>query len=107
DIMSWLKSNIIFSSLSDEGLKNFVDHIEIVEIETGDYLVHEGHVCEALFVVLKGNFRVMMKEGDKNIEVGELSEDRVIGDLSFFMDTRCSYTVVAIKKSSVVKISQE
>jgi len=76
-------------------------------LKKNDVLIEEGKIDNNLYWLQKGALQVIVKRGDEDIIIGEISEGELVGELSFMDGKARSATVKALKDSQLVKIPVE
>ena len=73
------------------------------KIETGSRLIQEGHPVDALYVVVSGEFQVVV-EALQGREIARLKSGEVFGEISFLDSRPPVATVIATRDSIVLTI---
>jgi CRP-like cAMP-binding protein len=100
-----------FDRLSRNELDRLSNHINIVELNPGEFLFKEGDKGDSVFFIVKGELDVTKESrsrnhlGIDNVVIAKLSKGRTIGEMSFIDKIPRSATVKAVKKSLLVTIS--
>jgi signal transduction histidine kinase len=104
DIAQRLRDTPLFGGLDDEQLERLVAFGEIVDLATGDVLIHEGDVADALYVVLEGELEVTKQSGTSEIPVAQVGPGSLQGEIAALEGGRRLASVRAITESEVLRI---
>ena len=97
----------LFGELEEEILGQILDSGQTLEIESGQFLFHQGDTDNALYIVLSGRFRALAKQDDGFLHaLGDIGEGEPIGEFALFMAEPRSASVVAIRKSIVLELKE-
>ncbi len=104
----------VFCGLEPQELRPFVDRFVSLEFDSKQVAIEEKQVNESLFVVERGEFRVLLPEGlaDRagrrlsEVELSRLTPGMCFGEFSLFDGEPAGATVVATEPSEVIKISK-
>ena len=75
-----------------------------LEVEVGDLIVEEGNLDRSLFLVESGEFSVLQRGPEGNIQIGRITSGDVFGEISFLDSRPRSASVVAATDSRILKI---
>ena len=101
---------ILFRLFGDADLE-FIDQIlssgKSLELETGQFLFHQGDTGNSLYIVLSGRFRALATQNDNVLHaLGDIGEGEPIGEFALFTSAPRSASVVAIRKSVVLELTE-
>ena len=91
---------LFFSELNNGDLDWFVQKGKKELIPPDRLLIKEGHVSDALYIVVSGSFSVAI-ESQNQTELAIISEGEIVGEVSF-IDTRPPLASVRSREESVV-----
>ena len=80
DLVADLRSVKLLAGIDDDLLERIAAVLTEEVLDTGDVLVAEGEVGEDLYFVRQGEFRVTVRDGETDAEVGRLGQGEVIGE---------------------------
>lgn len=81
-------------------------NVSIVEEDT--VIVREGEVCGAMYKILHGKAALYINYGkDDEYIVGIMGEQKCFGEVSLLSGKPNPYTVVAVEKTMLVRVSSE
>lgn len=112
---SWLESFArlrrveLFASLSDAEIEAIVDRDRLLSYGPGEMLVVRGDVGGSMYVIMEGSCSVLIPNpsgGDGLIEVAQLHEGAVFGEISALTDAPRTASVQAMNHVVVQEISQ-
>lgn len=79
--------------------------LEWVQIPQGQVLFKEGDESDAIYIVLNGRLRSVVKQADgENVKHGEYGQGDSIGELEVLTVSKRPYTLHAIRESEVAKL---
>lgn len=101
---------ILFRLFGDSDVE-FIDQIlssgRTLELETGQFLFHQGDTGNSLYIVLSGRFRALATQNDNVLHaLGDIGEGEPIGEFALFTSAPRSASVVAIRKSVVLEVTE-
>ncbi|WP_332911011.1 cyclic nucleotide-binding domain-containing protein [Algoriphagus boritolerans] len=97
----------LFGELEDDLLTQILENGKILDLETGEFLFHQGDRDNSLFIVISGRFRALARQEDGSLHaLGDIGEGEPIGEFALFMAEPRSASVVAIRKSIVLQINE-
>lgn len=70
-------------------------------IPKNNALIYQNSHPEALYIIIEGSFAVRIAQGDETIEVAQVGEGELLGELSFIDSRNASADVVALEDSAV------
>lgn len=98
----------LFSGLSREELARVVGKLEEENYSSGQAIVHQGEVGDALYVVKSGAVEVLLESnGVQSESLTMLGPQDCFGEMALFTGQKRSATVRAFVDSAVLKLSQE
>lgn len=99
--MLFLKSTALFQSIKAEALLLVASALEEVVVEKGRTLIHKGEFGRELYIIVKG--RVKVHDGD--LDLKELGEREVFGELAALMPDQRNASVTTLEDSLLLKLS--
>jgi CRP-like cAMP-binding protein len=112
-VTDFLFSFPFFESLTAEELLHIAEHINFLEIESGEILFREGDKADCVYFVVDGRLDVIKesasgKEGGLDrVVLSTLSKGRSIGEMSVIENKPRSATVKARSKATLVALTSE
>lgn len=97
----------LFGEMNDEQLKHILSVAKILEFEAGQYIFQQEETGNAFYIVLSGRFRVLQNSEDGIYVLGDISAGQPIGEFSLFTREKHSASVVALRKSTVLRIEDD
>jgi AAA family ATP:ADP antiporter len=99
-----LQTESIFSAIPKEILAQEIgEHLEEVELSEGEHIFHKGDLGTSMYIVADGSLRIY----DENETLIELGKGHIFGELSALVSESRSASVVALKKSLLLHLSQD
>lgn len=96
----------LFGELNEELLSQIIQSGIKRTLSTGEYLFHQGDSEQALYIVLSGRLRAI-KEDSHGIRIlGDIGEGEPVGEFALFTGEPRMASVLAIRKSIVLELSQ-
>ena len=101
--------SLTFRDLSDEDLQKLVDRFQMRAVPKGEQIITQGEKGEELFVVLAGQFEVVLTHSGADISkiVRVLGPGDIVGEIAVLIDTRRTASVRSVIDSKVAVISKE
>lgn len=97
----------LFGNLSEDLMTRILDSGKILEVPTGSFLFRQGDPENSLYIVLTGRFRAIAEDEQGLHALGDIGEGEPIGEFALVMGEPRSASVVAIRKSTVLKLKEE
>jgi CRP/FNR family transcriptional regulator/CRP/FNR family cyclic AMP-dependent transcriptional regulator len=101
-ILRFLRSISLFSSLNEKDLKEISKVAEKRNYDNGDTVIHQGDIGNSLYIVIKGKLKAILKDGTKEIILKTLDSGEYFGELSLFGNNKRASYVKAITKSELL-----
>ncbi|PTY38310.1 patatin [Saccharospirillum sp. MSK14-1] len=99
--------NAFLSDLQPAALQQVRDRLTWVQIKSGERLMTQGDLGDALYLTISGRLRVYVNnEQGITRPVQELGRGEVIGEMSLYTGQPRSATVVALRDSVLVRLDQ-
>jgi len=95
-----------YFGVEDKDFHSFIeDNAKYVDLTSGDILIRQGEICDAVYFLLSGHLRALIDTADgKTVPVGEIGRGETVGELALFTGKPRGANVVAIRDSIVVKV---
>ncbi len=108
EIIQQLKQAFLFHDLPQEMLETLSETIHLRHLQKNDVLFHEGDAGDSLFVVGKGQMKVVTKDaGGVEITLNQMQAGDMVGEVSLFDQAPRSASVIAIEDSDVLELKRE
>ena len=97
---------IRYFGIQDADFHDFIeDNAEYLDLTSGDVLIRQGEICDAVYFLLSGHLRAIVDMPDgRSVPVGEIGRGETVGELALFTGKARGANVLAIRDSIVVKI---
>ena len=82
--VAFLRRLPLFAGLSQADLEWLADCVKTVSIPAGEWLMEEGSPSDGLYVVLEGDFEVILRPGGQDVVVAVRGPGEVLGEMSLF-----------------------
>jgi CRP-like cAMP-binding protein len=100
-----LAATPLFSGLSQEALESLVEELQLIQLNEGEVLFHEGDPGDALYVIVEGEVAVLA-EGPPRVEMARLGPGSFIGEVALMTDQPRSATVAALTPAELLRIDR-
>ncbi|HAZ24144.1 MAG TPA: hypothetical protein DCY95_05395, partial [Algoriphagus sp.] len=97
----------LFGGMSDEMLDQIFKIGTKKELNTGEYLFHQGAKENILYIVLSGRLRAIKEDISGTLILGDIGEGEPVGEFALFTGEPRMASVLAIRKSVVLEFNQE
>ena len=77
-----------------------------VTLASGEYLMHQGEVGDAMFFVITGRLRVVL-EGDEPHIIGRIGAGAIVGELALLADEPRFASVIAARDTDLLRLARE
>lgn len=92
---------------STDILATIQSEAEFLDLPSGGVLFRQGEATDDVYFVLSGRLRAHVDDGDHGMRtLGEIGRGETIGELAMFTGEPRSATIVALRDSSVVKVTR-
>jgi len=105
--LSDLRKSPLFEGLTDDELRQLMENAKPVSLRAGEYLMKQGDVGDAAYVVVKGEFEVSKQSGQSLIKIDVRNPGDVLGEMALLSSSPRSASVVAVTDCEVLQISPE
>lgn len=96
----------LFGDLDDQIIEDIFTIGRQIELNTSDYLFHQGDEETVLYLVLSGRLRAI-KEDAKGVRIlGDIGEGEPVGEFALFTKEPRMASVIAIRKSIVLEFTK-
>ena len=96
----------LFGEILDDQWEQVLAASEILQIDAKQYLFHEGDKENSIYIVLSGRLRTLQQSDSTYKILGDVSAGEPVGEFAIFTNEPRTATVVAIRKSTVLKIDE-
>lgn len=99
--------------LADSGFKKefgrrLIPYLERIQLQEGDYLIHQGDAVNDLYFIEMGQVSVYLElEGNKRVRLQTMSMGTVVGELSFYLDGERSASVIADNITTAYRLTRQ
>lgn len=97
----------LFGGMDDQLLDQILKIGTKKEINTGEYLFHQGESENILYLVLSGRLRAIKEDKTGTRILGDIGEGEPVGEFALFTGEPRMASVLAIRKSVVLEFDQE
>src|SRR5690606_10946164 len=80
--LSDLRKSPLFEGLTDDELRRLMENAKPVSLRAGEYLLKQGDVGDAAYVVVKGEFEVSKQSGQSLIKIDVRNPGDVLGEMA-------------------------
>ncbi len=107
DEVRMLRQVPMFAGIAPAKLKLLAFTSERVAFRAGDVLFRQGDDGNAAYVILEGRAKVLLNTPNGEIEVAEISENAIVGEIAILCDVARTATVRAVTTVEALQISKE
>lgn len=97
----------LFITLSDADLEQFIRFGELVEMKTGEVVIHKGDPGDSVFFVLSGEVRARLLVGLEQTVLCRIPAGEFFGEMSMFNQSARSADVITEVESRLFRVSAE
>jgi signal transduction histidine kinase len=102
-----LRKSPLFQGLSDLELQQLVDMGELVSLQAGEILIHQGVLGESAYVVISGEFEIQKQAGQSVIKIDIRNPGDVVGEMALLSSAPRNATVIARTDSETLRIPKK
>ncbi|MEB3311575.1 MAG: SulP family inorganic anion transporter [Snowella sp.] len=89
-------------------VSQFLDYLEILKIEAGYYLFHQGEMPNAIYLIDSGQVSLIREsENGQSERLGTLGEGTVIGEIGFYGHFSHECSAISDRPTRLYRLSQE
>lgn len=104
DILNFLKTNWLFSDLTDEQLKNLISISEVKTIPANTYVVKEGATDRDAYIILEGEVEILKRHEKIEHHLSILKVGETFGEMGFIDSGPRSASVKTLKEVQLLVI---
>jgi CRP-like cAMP-binding protein len=97
----------LFRALGIDATKSLVTRMSFVEKKPGEVVIKQGDVGGSLYVIVRGEVRIVKELGEKRVEISRLGEGEFFGEMALVTDTPRVATVEAVTELDLLEVSRE
>ena len=97
----------LFAQLDPAKLKLLAFTSDRMTYQAGQELCHQGDPGDAAYVIISGEASILIDQNDKEIEVAQVGENAVIGEIAVLCEVPRTATVRAKTALQALKIDKE
>ncbi|MBI3734876.1 MAG: cyclic nucleotide-binding domain-containing protein [Chloroflexi bacterium] len=105
--IEFLRRLTLFSGLPQADLERLCGMSETIAVSPGEFLMKEGEVGDALYIIKDGEFEVTKRSGQQEVFLAMRGAGEVLGEMSLLDKSPRSASVRAVQDSHVLQISQD
>jgi SulP family sulfate permease len=101
------------AQLADNGcnrelVDRLIEYMELIEINAGEYLIHQGDPAEDMFYIETGRVSVVLvSEENQPVRLRTLSSGTTVGELGLYLGSPRTASVVADESTCAYRLSKE
>lgn len=97
-----LHDTVLFHALSSTELDRVIAHAQLRSFTKGDHIFFEGDPGSALYIILKGNIRILRHVRGKHVVLAELGKGMFFGELALVSGMPRTATALVAEDALVV-----
>ncbi|MCD4719167.1 MAG: cyclic nucleotide-binding domain-containing protein [Desulfobacula sp.] len=106
--IGYIRNVSLFKALQENELKLLSSHLSTHEFNEGETVIHEFEKSNALYILVEGRVKVVLKEADgKEIVMEELGPDQFFGEMGLLDGKPRSADVVCIPRCRMLRLDRE
>ncbi len=105
--IEFLRRLPLFADLPEADLEALYQKAEPMTLPAGEWLMREGAIGDALYVVLEGAIEITKHSGDQEVVLARRGPGEVIGELALLEQTPRSASGRAIQESRLLNINKQ
>jgi len=103
-IMEVLQKSELFGVLSEDSLKKIIGMVELIEYDSGEYVIKENDKSDAFYIIIEGE--VVVFHTKEIMELVKLGKGVQFGDMGLLLDEPRTASVKTNKVSKILKINK-
>lgn len=102
-----LLSNPIFSGIERDYIQKVISENETLNLNAGDYLLHQGEESDELFILLRGKIDIVIEKENKiDTKIAQLKPGSIIGEVAILLASPRTASGIAVEDSILCKINK-
>ncbi len=103
-VMKVVKEIPLFKEISDEGIKEICQKLELKLFSPGSFIIRKGSVAKYLFIISHGELVVL---DDRHHKIADLSQGECFGEIALLQDTIRTASVMAASYCEIYCLEKE
>ena len=104
---TWMEENFFKQRLDEEQRNVLASKVEAVSYKSGEVIVKQGSMGQALYIVYKGSAHIDCHCNGENVRVGTVHSGDLVGEMSFLTAEEASATVTANEDCTIYRLSRD
>lgn len=104
--IEFLRRLILFADLPEADLQALYQRAEPMNLPAGEWLMREGEIGDALYVVLEGGIEITKRSGEQEVVLAVRGPGEVIGELALLEQTPRSASGRAVQDTRLLRIGK-
>ena len=96
----------VTADLDARTLQALAPRLTPVALTSGEYLMHQGEVGDAMYFVVTGRLRVVLEGDDPHI-IGRIGAGAIVGELALLADEPRFASVIAARDTDLLRLARE
>src|SRR5574341_1093090 len=105
--IEFLRRLSLFADLPEADLQALYQRAEPMTLPAGEWLMREGEIGDALYVVLEGGIEITKRSGEQAVVLAVRGPGEVIGELALLEQTPRSASGRAVQDTRLLRIGKE
>ena len=105
--LEFLRRLPLFADLPEADLQALYQRAEPLTLPAGEWLMREGEMGDALYVVLAGGLEITKRSGEQDVALAVRGEGEVIGEMALLEQTPRSASGRAVQETRLLRIGKE
>jgi len=105
--IEFLRRLPLFADMPEADLQALYQRAEPMTLPSGEWLMREGEIGDALYVVLAGAIEITKKSGEQEVVLAVREVGEVIGEMALLAEMPRSASGRAIQDSRLLTIGKE
>jgi SulP family sulfate permease len=107
-VPSTLSERLVYAGFNEEETSKLFAYLERMEIDAGEYLIHQGDESNDLYLIESGQLSVYLEvENENRLRLQATGTRTVIGEIGLYLKTERTASVIANEPSIVYRLSKE
>lgn len=96
----------IFSDFTEEDFNKIIEMAELKTYEDGETVVEEGDTGDSIYIVKSGNVKVIAHILGKTVELAELKDGDVFGEVAFLTGRPRTASIIADGRLNIIELNR-
>jgi signal transduction histidine kinase len=105
--VEFLRRLPLFSNLPEQDLARLYGQSEAIEVGPGEWLMKEGEIGEAFYVVLEGEIEILKRSGEQDVVLAARGPGEILGEMALLQQAPRTASGRAARAARLLRIDKQ